>query len=531
MPYLLSLFLVLIINSQCSQNQSKETNTGKAIQFDLQTRGMDNNVILEKRDIKPENTAIVIVDAWDSHWCNTWTNHAAATVPRLKKTIEYARQSGFQIIWCPSDVVNQHVGSLPRERALAIPLVDSVPRIREISADFSFPYTEHAGVECNCGPGIQCPLYYRWDGMNPNLTIRDEDYLVRGTKEMYSVCKEEGITNLIYTGWATNICLWGKPSGIWYMYGAGLQTFLARDLTDAISNYVPSKQFTPDDGTTISIEALEKAGIPSVNLFEDLKIAGQYKDEEHVDMVRLSPWGKKGRAYFFEEKVTIMMRVPNQENAVIRYTMDGSEPNQEALAYTGAVVIDESSEIKVAAFRNGQLVSLISEAFYVKHHPSPPKPDIFLDQLETIPDNFYPGFEWEPKKNRSFEGEELAYGDEIYSRGMGFRAPGHLRYQIKPEWKYFVATGVVDTRMIKKASADADENYGIFKAIYPSVKFMIFIDGIRVMDSPVISMGQEWRMKVKIPENSRIINVVVHDAGSRNVLDLANLLDAGFCFR
>ena len=259
-------------------------------------------------------------------------------------------------------------------------------------------------------------------------------------------------------------------------------------------------------------------------------------------MVRLSPWGKKDRVYLFDEQVSIMMRIPGQENAVIRYTLDGSEPDVKSLAYTEAIVLDKTSEIKAAAFRNGKMVSLVSEAFYVKEHPQLPKPDIYLDELETIPDQYWPGYEWKPKKNQNFEGKELlqykskefrpgSTRNEKIKRGMGFRAPGHLRYEIRPEWKRFVATGAVDTRMIEGRSSDADENYGIFKAKYQSVKFMVFIDGIQVMDSPVIIIGQEWHMNVEIPGNSRIINVVVHDAGTRNVLDLANLLNAGFCYR
>ena len=530
-PIFLSLFLVLIIHPECRQYQNSGTILNKAIQFNLQTRDFENNVNLGKREIKPENTAIVIVDAWDSHWCITWTHHADATVPRLKKTLEYARRSGFQIIWCPSDVTNQYVGCLPRELALATPYVNKVPRIREISMDFKFPYAELSRNTCNCGPGIRCPVHYGIDGMNPSLTVKDDDYIVRGTREMYSVCLNEGITNLIYAGWATNMCLWGKPSGIKAMYEAGLNTILARDLTDAYSNYIPSKNFTPDDGTAISIRTIEKGGIPSVNLFQELISAGQFKDEDPVDMVRLSPWGTKDRVYLFDENVTIIMRIPNQENVVIRYTLDGIAPDEKSPAYTRAVVVDKTTEIKAAAFRDGKMASLVSEAYYVKENPQPPKPDICLDEIETIPDQYYPGFEWKPKKNKNFEGKELVFRDEKFEQGMGFRAPGHLQYDIRPEWKRFVATGAVDTRMIDKTSPNADENYGIFKALYPSVKFMVFIDGLNVMDSPVMVIGQEWRINVEIPQNSRIINIVVHDAGTRNVLDLANLLDAGFCYQ
>ena len=48
-------------------------------------------------------------------------------------------------------------------------------------------------------------------------------------------------------------------------------------------------------------------------------------------------------------------------------------------------------------------------------------------------------------------------------------------------------------------------------------------------ESPVMRMSQEpWRFDVKIPVGSRFINLACMDAGSRNVLDLGNVIDAGF---
>jgi len=62
--------------------------------------------------------------------------------------------------------------------------------------------------------------------------------------------------------------------------------------------------------------------------------------------------------------------------------------------------------------------------------------------------------------------------------------------------------------------------------------FRVFIDGRMVAESPVIRMSQEpWRFNVEIPGGSRFINLACMDAGSRNVLDYGNLIDAGFCIK
>jgi hypothetical protein len=57
----------------------------------------------------------------------------------------------------------------------------------------------------------------------------------------------------------------------------------------------------------------------------------------------------------------------------------------------------------------------------------------------------------------------------------------------------------------------------------------VYIDGTLASESPVMRLGQEpWRFDVRIPEGSRLINLVVTDAGTRSPLDLADWVDAGF---
>jgi hypothetical protein len=64
------------------------------------------------------------------------------------------------------------------------------------------------------------------------------------------------------------------------------------------------------------------------------------------------------------------------------------------------------------------------------------------------------------------------------------------------------------------------------------VVFCLFIDGKPVAESPVMRISQEpWRFDVEIPAGSRLIDVVCMDAGSRNILDYGNWLDAGFITR
>jgi hypothetical protein len=106
------------------------------------------------------------------------------------------------------------------------------------------------------------------------------------------------------------------------------------------------------------------------------------------------------------------------------------------------------------------------------------------------------------------------------------RAPANLLYQIQPNYERFVAqAGVDDDPFTQRPQAR-------FLATYPSVQFQVYIDGNLASESPIMRLGQvPWRFDVPIPTQSRLINVVVTDAGSRSPLDLADWVDAGFVLK
>jgi hypothetical protein len=105
---------------------------------------------------------------------------------------------------------------------------------------------------------------------------------------------------------------------------------------------------------------------------------------------------------------------------------------------------------------------------------------------------------------------------------MGFRAPASVQYDIKPEYKRFVALAGIDENMLEDVN-------GRYVAMHGSVVFKLLIDGKQMAESPVMRISQEpWRFEVEIPQGSRRINLVCMDAGSRNLLDYGNWIDAGF---
>ncbi|MDR1493411.1 MAG: isochorismatase family protein [Planctomycetaceae bacterium] len=471
-------------------------------------------------ELDPAKTAIIVIDMWNFHWCMTASERVAAMVPRMNAVLEIARKQGMQVIWNPSDVVAMYSGYPQYEKAIAVK-VQTSPKLRN---QLTTKFTAKVG-DCLCGPGINCKGNYGWDGMNPNLEIKENDLFSASTNEIYSLLSERGITDIIYMGVHTNMCVYGKPGALSSMYQAGFRCWLARDLNDAFTNYNPSTGFTPDNGTMEIDHNLQVAGVPNINLGEEYLKAGLLKRETPLDFVRFVPWGKPERPYFFENNIVVTLTSPWLDGTEIRYTTDGSEPTADSELYSQPLEIAKTTSIRAAAFRNKTKVSLLSNAQYILLPPKPVLPDVFLDDLEYIPESYgllHSSWFWFPKKQKSFEGKPLRVRGTTYQHGLGFRAPASVQYELKPEYKRFVALAGVDENLLS-------QNNGCFFAMHSSVVFKIFIDGKLVSESPAMRISQEpWRFDVEIPEGSRRLSMSCTDAGSRHLLDYGNWLDAGF---
>jgi hypothetical protein len=241
-----------------------------------------------------------------------------------------------------------------------------------------------------------------------------------------------------------------------------------------------------------------------------------------VEMVRVTPWGTKAWPYEFTDSVKVTLSTPQQKAAAIHYTVDGSQPGPASPLYTKPLELTKTTELRACAFENGRRVTLMSEGYFAHLGSVPPKPDVYLDQIEpVVPAR--PDWRWEPKIDLSFTGGPLGIRESTYGKGVGMRAPANLLYKIEPGYERFVARAGIDDEPFR------ERPNARFLATYASVRFHVYIDGSLASESPVMRLGQEpWRFEVRIPERSRLINLSVTDAGSRSPLDLADWVDAGF---
>jgi hypothetical protein len=313
------------------------------------------------------------------------------------------------------------------------------------------------------------------------------------------------------------------------MYGAGLETVFARDLSFAMTAYDPAKSYTPSTGNVQATDDLERAGIPTTSFVDALRRLNLWNEKWITEPVRITPAGTVNRPYFFEKTVTISLDAPYLPGAVIRFTLDGTEPKASSPRYDHAFVLQKTTTLRTAAFRKDKKVSLDGQAYFILLPPFPPPPDVPVTAVRPVTDLYggvnpvYAACLWQPVEGRSYEGKPLRIRERTFGNGLGMRAPAYIRFDLNPGWKRFVALAGIDDNML-------DNQLGRNIAMYPDIIFKVFIDGRLAAESPAMRISQEpWRFNVAIPAGSRQIVLVCDDKGKKSPYNLGNWVDAGFC--
>ncbi len=495
--------------------------------LELQRRDPQTGALrLTQERVDPATVGVVVIDMWNFHWCKTSTQRVAALVPRMNRVLAEARALGMRVFLCPTDVADNYVGTgLVEPVMMVTPL--PLPQARTIACP---PAPDGGG--CTCGKE-RCLVNYGWDAMNPELVIGEHDLMPNDPERLYALCRARGITRLIYMGVHTQVCLLGKSVGLRRMLEAGFECILARDLTDAHGRYDPEHGVTPDGFTATVVAHFEKYLAPSINFAETLRRNGDWDDHWIVDPVRIAPWGTLRRPHLFEDPITVTLTIPWHPAATIHYTLDGSAPSLASAAYTKPFVVAATTRLRAIAYERGRVVSLPSAAFYAKLGPRPPLPDLYLSDLQpwravgpghaiAFGEDRYSPDAQPAQRDHNNRGQSLRLRGQDYTKGLGVHAPNQLIYDLKPQYRRFVALAGVDEHLV-------DISNGSNLARYPSVVFKVFLDGREVSASPVMRLAADpWRFDVPLPPGSRRLSLVATDAGDGNREDLANWVNAGF---
>ena len=88
--------------------------------------------VVVHREFPCSETAILLCDVWNKHWCTGATNRVDEMAPIMDSVIKVARERGVQIIHAPSDTLDFYADTPYRKRILEVPRVEP-PEPLEIS--------------------------------------------------------------------------------------------------------------------------------------------------------------------------------------------------------------------------------------------------------------------------------------------------------------------------------------------------------------------------------------------------------------
>ena len=468
---------------------------------------------------------MLLVDAWHYHWCRTWRSRAGSLVPRVNHSLDGARKLGMTLVFSPTNAMRDLNDSPQRKNTLA--LADRpLPPLANLPDPY--PGAIRWGM-CECGLGDDCHYTNNVNNQHPDIRMTAADFIALTQQEAYNIFKERDIAHVIYTGFATNMCLWGKPTGMKYMRQFGFDCMVARDVTEAITRYA-EESFNPTRGTLEVIEAIERDLAPTISMEETLRSARAWEGEPVLDAVHIAPWGRFFGSPVYPIPIQAELTCRHQPGAELRYTLDGTEPTSESHLYGKPIKIDKTLVLKAAGFRNGRPVTRVSVANYWKMPPTPDPPNVFVSDLEPVSSwtgDARPGshaVRKEPRFGRSVDGNILSSRDYKFFKGIGVQAPARLVFQVKPEYRRFVALVAVDDECMRwdspgglkqwpqwSRTLDSPTSYRISQIV-----FKVAFDGNQAVETPALFNGDRaWGIDLVVPEGARLIELSVDDVNSR----------------
>ncbi len=205
-----------------------------------------------------DETAFIVCDMWDKHWCKGAVQRVNEMVPQMAKVLKAAQERGILVAHCPSSTLDFYENHPARLRALEASRVD--PEVEKDIPSHPLPIDDSDGG-CDTGQQVQ---YRAWSRQHAGLPISEYDIISDNGREVYSVFHEEGIKNVIFMGVHTNMCVLNRSFAIRQMSKWGMRCILVRDLTDTMYDPDDPPHVPHSKGTELVVEHIEKYWAPTV---------------------------------------------------------------------------------------------------------------------------------------------------------------------------------------------------------------------------------------------------------------------------
>ena len=221
----------------------------------------------------PRETAIIVCDMWDQHWCPNAAQRVEELAKPMNSVLKEARALGMFIIHAPSTATKFYDGTPQRERAKAAPYVKTpVPLATDQRWGTAWCYPDKqreaelpiddSDMGCDCEEKYE--PHAPWTRQIATLEIAEQDAITDDGQETWNLLEERGIKNVILLGVHLNMCVMGRPFGIRQMTYLGKNVVLMRDMTDTMYNPAKAPFVNHYKGTELIIEHIEKFVCPTI---------------------------------------------------------------------------------------------------------------------------------------------------------------------------------------------------------------------------------------------------------------------------
>ena len=253
---------------------------------------------------RPEETAVIICDVWDSHHSYNAVRRVAEIAPRIDALARELRSRGATIIHAPSDCMETYKDHPARQRAAGVKIREATPETiaswcDRIPAEEAAAYPlDQAGSTEDDDPQQHAQWQETlaavgrnpalpWKSQTPAIAIdSDRDFISDKGREVWNILEDRGIKNCLLVGVHTNMCVLGRPFGLRQLSQHGKNVALVRDLTDTMYDPKAWPYVSHFSGTDLIVDHIERYVSPT--LTSDQILGGVPVHFRHDDRMHLA---------------------------------------------------------------------------------------------------------------------------------------------------------------------------------------------------------------------------------------------------
>ena len=229
----------------------------------VQTKARDKNqrtvweTVESEERLDPAQTALLLCDVWDNHWCRGAVERLETMVPRMNQIVEATRRAGIVIIHAPSGTLDTYEETPARRRIL------EAPRATPVELEHEDPPLPIDASDHGSDTG-ETETHQPWASQHAGIRVdQDRDVISDDGREIYSFFTARGIRTMLILGVHTNMCVLHRTFGIKQMVRWGIRPLLIRDLTDTMYNPAMPPYVSHEEGTDLVVGYIEKFWCPT----------------------------------------------------------------------------------------------------------------------------------------------------------------------------------------------------------------------------------------------------------------------------